>query len=264
MWKEIEKIANLEWANYAATLPVADVTPGLEVVLREEVVLNSSALFPTPDANHACLLRAAPTQADALIEEVIGYFRDHEVVPTIYLSPACEPTDLPGRLKERGFVEEDEKEAWMVLDLEGYEMPTTYPGVEVRRIAPKQALTFAQVFLRAFEMPEEYAPAMAQLLAPSIGLQGTYHYLAFANNRPIGTMSLLSHKEVGILGSAGVVSMRRGRGAATNLAVTAARQAQDMGIRYLVLQTTAGTLLERFLRISGFERAFTRSCYVLP
>jgi hypothetical protein len=31
----------------------------------------------------------------------------------------------------------------------------------------------------------------------------------------------------------------------------------------LVLQTTAGTTLERLLRINGFETAFTRACYSL-
>jgi len=49
------RIAELERANYAATLPSADVTPGLDVLLREDVVLTWSTAFPTPTATmRAC------------------------------------------------------------------------------------------------------------------------------------------------------------------------------------------------------------------
>jgi hypothetical protein len=57
------------------------------------------------------------------------------------------------------------------------------------------------------------------------------------------------------------VPEHRGAGAATTLAVRAATDALALGVDTLMLQTTAGTWLERFLRISGFSRAFTRSCY---
>jgi hypothetical protein len=45
--------------------------------------------------------------------------------------------------------------------------------------------------------------------------------------------------------------------------IQALSDAREQGLETIVLQTTAGTSLERLLRISGFARAFTRSCYVL-
>ena len=260
-----QRIADLEWANYAATRASAEVTPGLEVTLRDDVILNRSARFPTPDVNHAALLRATAATVEPLLDEVRTFFQAVEVPTTIYLSPACTPPDLPARLEARGFVRQPEAEAWMAVDdLSTLHVAPPPAYLEVRRVAPDEAKAFAEVFVRAFEMPPAYAPALAQLLRPSIGLPGTYHYLAYQEGEPVGTMSLLCHGEVGILGSAGVVQMRRGTRIATSLGYRAREDAWAEGVETVILQTTAGTLLARFLRMVGFTRGFTRTCYVKP
>ncbi|MGC9398507.1 MAG: GNAT family N-acetyltransferase [Anaerolineae bacterium] len=259
------RIAELEWANYAATRPAAEVTPGLEVTLRDDVILNRSAFFPVPDVNHAALLRATAVTVEPLLDEVTAYYEAVELPTTLYLSPACTPADLPARLKARGFAPQPEEEAWMIAeDLAALRLSPPPAYLEIRRIAPDEAETFAGVFLQAFEMPAAYAPAMAQLLRPSIGLPGAYHYLAYQGGEPVGTMSLLCHAEIGILGSAGVVPVRRGTRIASSLGYQAREDARAEGVETVVLQTTAGALLERFLRIVGFERGFTRRCYVKP
>ena len=151
----------------------------------------------------------------------------------------------------------------MVLDLCGLQAPTLSPQVEVRAIDRSEAMAVAEVYLGAFGMPVEYAPYMAQLLVPSVGLPGVRHYLASIDGESVGTCSLLCYETYGILGSAGVLPARRGSRAAMNLAVRAGTDAQTWGMQTLVLQTTAGTTLERLLRINGFETAFTRACYSL-
>ncbi len=259
-----QQIAELEWANYAATLPSAQVTPGLEVTLRDDVILTSSTSFPTRDSNHACLLRTTARAADDLIAEVAGFFQAKGLPIAIYVSPACKPADLPERLLDTGFKKQPEEEAWMILEnLSDFDMPSPYPGIRVKLITKSETTTFAEVFMAAFNMPGDFAPMMAQLLEPTTGLPSVRHYLAFDDNQPIGTCSLLCHESFGVLGSAGVIPEHQGSGAATTLATRAATEALELGIDTLMLQTTADTRLERFLRISGFRRAFTRSCYIL-
>jgi hypothetical protein len=258
-----QRISELEWANYAATKRSAEVTPGLEVSLRDDVILSRSAVFPTPDVNHAALLRTTAETVEPLLDEVTAYFQAVDVPVTVYLSPACTPADLPGRLEARGFVCQPYEEAWMVADdLASLRLPPPPPYLEIHQITADEAGTFAEVFMRAFDMPLDYAPAMAQLLRPSIGLPGTYHYLAYQDDAPVGTMSLLCHGDVGILGSAGVVQLRRGTRIASSLGYRAREDAWAEGMKTAVLQTTAGVLLERFLRIVGLERGFTRIYYV--
>ncbi|GAB4540582.1 MAG: hypothetical protein Kow0063_30550 [Anaerolineae bacterium] len=261
----LERIIKLEQANYAAMLPVAQVTPGLEVVIRDDVILTSSQIFPTPDTTHACLLRTSSQAADALIDEVRQYFDSRGLPATVYLSPACTPITMAETLSNHGFVRQEAEEAWLVLeDLPDFDLPPTPPGTCVRQIGQDQTELFASTFLSAFELPVDYAPYLAQLLAPCLDLPGVHHYLSFTGEQVTGTCSLLCHENIGILGSVGVIPAFRQRGIATNLAVRAAVDARTNGADTLMLQTTAGTPLERLLRISGFKKAFTRTCYTLP
>jgi hypothetical protein len=261
---QVERIAELEWANYAATLPSAQITPGLDVMLREDMILTSSTLLPAPDTNHACLLRATTNTADELIAELTGYFQSRDLPVAVYVSPACLPRDLYTTLLDRGFRKLEEEEAWLVLEnLPEFNIPPLLPGVPVKHVSEDEVIPFAEVFTTAFDLPPNFAPAMAQLLKPSVALPNVDHYLAVSGGQPIGTCSLLRYETFGVLGSAGVVPSQRRGGAATNLVIQALRDAREQGLETIVLQTTAGTSLERLLRISGFARAFTRSCYLL-
>lgn len=264
-----DRAAQLEWANYAATLPMARVTPGLELVLRDDVILTASSILPLPDANHACCLRTVPQRADALIEEILSYYRTRERLPTVYVSPACVPAGLVARLTARGFVPQPQAEAWMTLDdVLHYDVPLPTQRTYVQRITVHEVQSFAEIFLASFGMPASFAPAMIQLLGPSMGLDHVYHYMAYSGSRsskstPVGTCSLLIHETFAVLGSVGVIRSRHSRGAATNMVIAALLEAQRQGVTTVMLQTVAGTRLERFLRIYGFRRAFTRTCYVL-
>ena len=261
----IERIAALEWANYAAMLSTAQATPGLELHLREDVILTSSRIFPTPDANHACLLRTTPEKVETLIAEVKEYFRSQDLPATIFISPACAPSDLAERLGRLGFIEQEMRETWMTLDhLLDREIPALLPQVTVRPIDQEQVSTFADTFVAAFEMPADFSPYLAQLLEHSIGLPNVHHYLALIDGQTVGTCSLLRSEKIGVLGSAGVMPEHRRGGAATNLAIKAAQDARKQGVDTLMVQTTVGAWLERLLRINGFEKAFTRTCHTLP
>lgn len=255
------QIAELEWANYAATRSVAQVTPGLEVELDDQVVITCSQILPIPDANHACLLRATTETIDGLIDRIIDRFAAQDMPATIYVSPACTPADLPKRLQQRGFRADPHPEAWMVLDLTTFRLPPDPAGVRVRPLDKTQVETMAQIFMAAFDMPAEMAPMMAQLLEPSIGLPDIEHYMAFIHDQPVGICSVNRYRQFGVLGSTGVLPSQRGTRAASALAIRACRDAQRHGIETLLLQTRADTLLERLLRINGFRRAFTRVCY---
>ncbi len=265
MDESLERIIDLERANYEAMLPIADVTPDMDLILRDDVILTSNQTFPAPDTTHACLLRATPQTLDSLLSEIVDYFKSKDLPTTLFVSPACTPADLSKHLVSQGFVKQKEEEAWLVLeDLANFPIPKALPSVEVKPIGPEETATYADVFVSSFGMPSEFAPYMAQRLQPVVSLPGFYHYLAFIAGQPIGACFLIHYKDFGILGSAGVKSEHRRSGAANNLAVAAANDARSQGVNKLMLQTTAGTWLERLIRISGFKKVFTRASYTLP
>jgi len=259
------RIAELERANYAATLPSADVTPGLDVLLRDDVVLTWSTAFPTHDSNHACLLRTDAGDADQLIDEIVDFFGSRDLPVAVYLSPACSPSDLRRQLIARSFQQQTGVESWMVLEnLSEFQPPATHPGITVRPISAADTQTFAEVFVRAFGLPAQFASILASLLEPCLQLPSVHHYLAIEQDRAIGTCSLIRHDDYAVLGSTGVLSEYRGSGAATNLGVRALADARLLGVNTVMVQTTADTWLECFLKRTGFERGFTRTCYLLP
>jgi ribosomal protein S18 acetylase RimI-like enzyme len=260
----VERIAELEWANCAASQAIAQVAPGFEVILRDDVAITSVPAFPMPDTNNACLLRATPQAVDNLIAEVTDHFTSRGLPVTIYISPACTPADLGERLLSRGFARQEEEEAWLVLDdLLHFKIPVMNFPVVVRQIARDEITLFAEVFMAAFEMPAEFAPFMAQFMEPWAELPSVHHYVGFIDGQAVGTTSLICHEHFGILGSGGVVPAHRRSGVANTMVARAFADAQSLGIDTLILQTAAGTLLERTLRLYGFRRAFTRVCYTL-
>jgi hypothetical protein len=257
-----EQVATLERANYEASESIIANIPGTDLELRDDVILTRSVVFPAPDANHACLLRTSPENANALIARVVDYYRSKELPATIFVSPACTPDDLPHRLIQHGFTQQ-ETEAWLVYDLTRNTIPRPAANVPVKQITQAKVPTFVDVFMKAFELPPEFAEGMVQVITPSVGLPGVYHYLAYLDDEPVGTYSLICYEGFGILGSAGVIPTKRGKRIIFNLAVEAARQAKEDGVDTLVLQTTIGFLLERLLRIYGFKKVFTRTSYTL-
>jgi GNAT superfamily N-acetyltransferase len=261
----LDTLATLERANYQAMRGLAQVTPGVDLVLRDDLILTGSDSFPAPDTTHACLLQATPQTADGLLDEIVAYFGSRGLPATVFVSPACAPSDWAERLLKRGFVQQETAEAWLVLgDLAHVHIPPALSKVAVKPVARHAAATFARIFLAAFEMPVELAPFLTQLLEPGMHLPGVYHYLAYLDGQPVGTASLLCYQRFGVLGSVGVLPQHRRSGAAGNLAIRAAADARRQGVDTLMLQTAAGARLERLLRMSGFKRVFTRTCFTLP
>lgn len=266
MTMDTKRVMELEQANYAALVPAAQASKGsVEVIVRDDVILNSSPMLPLPDTNHACCLQTTPARAEALLDEVVAYFNAREVPPAFFLSPACTPADWPRRLMARGFTQQPVQETWIVFDaVQRQKAPPISPSVsvDVQLIGPTQAMDFASVFVAAFELPAEMAPVMAALLQPSIGLPGYYHYLARVSRQAVGCCSMIDYKTYGILGSAGLISAQRGGRTVYNFVLHVAREAQARGVDCLLGQTTS-RMVARLLCLYGFKTAFTRSCYTL-
>ena len=261
--EQVDRIADLELANYTASIAIAQVTPGLKVILEDDVIITASKAIPFPDANHACLLRATRQTTDNLISKIIEHFQSNNAPTTVFASPACTPADLPERLLRRGFVEQRAKDAWLVLDLLNFKIPSLSTNATIKQITQDETLAFAQVFLTAFEMDVDFAPRTAQYIQPGTSLPTTHHYIAWLDEQAIGTYSLIRHENFGIMGSVGVLQAHRKNGIAADLATEALTKAREHGVDTIIVQTTADTKLERLLRTRGFDRVFTRTCYIL-
>ena len=261
---DAQKIAELEQIIPRSLKAMSGSIPGMDVTLRDDLVLICSQSYPDPDINRAFLLRTTPEKADALIDEITEKYRANGMPVNILISPACTPADLPERLLKRGFVKQEPDECWLVYEnLQAAKVPNTDPNIIVKPVIKQDVEIFAQVMTSAFGMSQEWVGMLAQVLEPTIGLPNLTHYLAYRNETPLATLTLMRDKDLVVIGSGGVVPEHRGSSLIFNLAVKALIQAQAEGVQTIVGQTTVGPLLERYLRIYGFKTAFKRSCYML-
>lgn len=260
-----QEIAELELIIPTITQRLVKTVPGVEVVLRGDIVILSSHSFPSADINRAYLFRTTPENTDALIDEIIDFFKARELPASIMVSPACQPEDLSQRLEARGFACQETDEAWMVLEkLQKAKVPKINKNVTVKRVENKTDVTdFAEVMTSAYDMPSDWIPFLAQMLEPTVTVPGFAHFLALVKDVPAGTLTLMRHKQYVTIGSAGVLPQYRGTSIMYNMAVDVLSEAKRDGVETVVLQTSLGKRFERYLRIAGFKLAFRRTEYKL-
>ncbi len=260
-----QKIAELELIIPTVVQGLIEIVPGVDVILRDDIVILSSHSFPSADINRAYLFRTTPERTDTLIDEVVEFFKSRDLPASIMVSPACTPEDLPQRLEARGFLRQETDEAWLVLEkLQKAIVPKIDRSVTVRRVENREDVaTFAQVMTGAYDMPSEWAPSLAQILEPTIKIPGFAHYVAFIKNVPAGTLTLMRHGQYATIGSGGILPEFRGTRTIFNMAVEVLSEAKRDGVGTVVGQTSLGPKFERYLRIGGFKLAFRRTEYKL-
>ncbi len=261
---DIQRIVEFEMVVPNCIETLASVMPGTEIISRDDLVLIYSKEYPSPDANHALLLRETPEKIDCLVDEVIAYFKERDLPATIMVSPACTPADLPQRLLERGFVRQEPDEFWLYMEhIQSAKAPKTDPRVVIKQVTKEDLGVFAETMAAAFEMEPVWVPVLEKALEPSIGHPNIDHYLAFLNQKPVATLTTMFYKDYVVPGSAGVLPKYRGTSLIFNLAVIALTRARDKGADTILGQTVLGPKFERFIRISGFKQAFKRQVYIL-
>ena len=259
------KIAELELIIPTIAQGLVEAIPGVEVVIRDDIVILSSHTFPSADINRAYLFRTTPECTDGLIDEVVSFFKSRDLPASIMLSPACAPADLSQRLEARGFVCQETDEAWMVLEgLQKVRAPKIDKTVTVKRVKNRSDVEiFAEVMTGAYDMPADWSSFLAQILEPTITVPGFAHYLAFVKGIPAGTLTLMRHGQYATIGSGGVLPQYRGTRTIYNMAVEVLSEAKRDGVETVVGQTSLGPKFERYLRIGGFKLAFRRTEYRL-
>lgn len=258
------QLANrLEWANYARNAYFASVVPGMEVTVARNVVLVTNHEVPTVDGNHAAMLRAAPDEADALIDRIVRHYREIGITPYVVLSPGCAPADLPLRLQDKGFKVYGKPETWLDITHLPRAEKLPMPGyLEIHKITSGEMADFCRVIIEAFEMPAEMLPMMLRGFTPINDLEGIDNYLALVNGKPTGCASLYHYLGYTALGSGAVLPGARFMGVGAGLVGYLYREWQKSGSHTLLAQTSLGKL-EQILILGGGKKLFTRQYYAL-
>lgn len=212
--------------------------------------------------NRATGLGLVRPASESDLDEIGDFFSGLGVRYAIALSPHAEPSDLPERLRSRGF---EPGYAWAKFR-RGVDAPTPVDTpLHVERVRAARASSFARVVRVAWELPERVEPWLAALAERP----GWHCYVAFDGDEPAAAGAVFVSRGLAWLGFAATVPERRRQGGQNAITAARIRHAAALGCKLVVTET--GELVEdrpsnsyRNILRNGFEPAYVRPNYWSP
>lgn len=218
---------------------------------------------PFPLFNHVYQTNLPEEGLDDRIREVLQNYAAHQVPVMWSVGPFSSPADLGSHLEAYGLAHTDDTPG-MAVDLQALNEDIPWPaGLVVEQVSDPETLKqYIEVARIGFEMPEFVTePFFEVLTAVSLTEESSWrNYVGRLDGEIVATSSLAT--TAGVAGIYNVATLpearRKGLGAVMTLA--ALRDAQDLGYRIGVLQSSAmGFNVYRRL---GFEQYSNYSIYV--
>ncbi|MFQ6134195.1 MAG: GNAT family N-acetyltransferase [Nitrososphaerales archaeon] len=224
------------------------------------LLLLNENLADDPVFNHATRVRCEPQEADDLIGRTISQFREKSIPPCFYVSPFTSPEDFGERLGDKGFREWDRMD---VMEYVGGEPPSYEGDLEIHRVGLESMKIWTSVFTESFEIPlsqaQEYVKRSRHLFPRS----DTDFILTYVDGKVAGCAALYSKNRVGGVYSLGILAEFRRMGVASNMLKAAVRLSEERHNDTLILQALRQDGLEEFYSRNSFEKAYTKSIYIL-
>jgi len=251
--KNVERLEKF-WRNLVLTIPSAIDIGGAVVIHCPEMPLH---LF-----NNATNIHINEAEAENLINRVINYFSSKGFRFACFrISPLTYPRSFTSLLEHHGFKRKLEYEqSVMVFQGKSLEEKKN-PSVNVKGISENEIDVFDRVLFTSFEMPIEWKGGFDKIIL-ELMRKGAKHYLAYVEEKPVGTVTLFSLMKTGGIFNVGTLKEYRRKGVGTTLTVHAILDSIDEGNNLHTLQTEKGGYAERLYQKMGFEIDHTISYFV--
>jgi hypothetical protein len=175
----------------------------------------------------------------------------------IPVAPQCQPPELTGWLRARGF---EAGYAWMKFERGAEPPPAAATELEMRRAAPEDADAFGQALVAGYELPGW----MAGWVAALVGRPGWSCYVAFAGSEPAAAGCAYIRPPVAWLGLAGTVPELRRRGGQGAIMAARITEAIEAGCTAIGTETGERVLGRASASYSNIMRFGFTEAYVRP
>jgi len=225
--------------NLFALFRAMTVLEGSELVEGERVSYHLS--FPSnPMFKGVWRTRVKDDEAEAVIEETLGWFRDRKAPFAFWwVGSQTQPDDLAERLVAHGLAANVVNDPGMAVELEQLGAVNAPAGYETRAVWDAEGLAdWRDVFVAAFGVPEWAGQAWADAtLALGKGAPWTM-YVGYLDGRAVACNILFMGGGVASVYGVGTVPDVRGRGVGTAITLQPLLEARAAGYRYGVLFAT--------------------------
>ncbi|MCZ6834200.1 MAG: GNAT family N-acetyltransferase [Planctomycetota bacterium] len=188
------------------------------------------------------------------LDEVIAFYRAHELPTRFDLIPELGSTDLTNALRSRGFKKSTKPifSNQMVYCKPRQDIPEPGEGVTIREVDVNDAALLGRVHAEGLTYPSPIREYLGLQLKERIGQPDAYGFLALVDGEPAASGLLSVVDGMGYLGHASTKPEFRGRGAQTALINARQRKACALGCDHVVTFSLPGSASQRNVQRCGF------------
>ncbi|HMN27755.1 MAG TPA: GNAT family N-acetyltransferase [Caldilineaceae bacterium] len=262
---EIAELVEANEANrFRTTLACAPPEFAAQYGLSQHEIGGATAFciekLPSPVFNRVIGLGLRQPATEAMIDALIAFYERAQTSFGISVSVAARPAQLPAWLLARGFQCGDN---WAKM-IRNADPPTQIDAtLRIERINESKAALYATFIRTGFQLPAWYGSLCERLIEqPNV-----YAYLAFMEDVPVGTGTLLVSDRVGTLYNGVTQPAYRRRGVQQALMVRRIQDGIGLGCRWFTTETIEDTpekpnpSYHNMVR-SGFQLAYLRPNYI--
>jgi len=247
----LKNVVRLEefWNNFVRIFP--------DTVEVQGAIVACFLPIPVTLFNHVTNVNTTEGRAEAFLKAIVDHFSSTGLPFVCFRVSPSTPPSFVSLLERHGF-EKEKEQSIMVLDGE-----PLGNGINLR-VTVKETNdidAFDRLVVKGFEMPSEWKEAFDKLVAPFKG-KDVKHYLAYLDDRPVGTVSLFSTSKVGCILNVSTLKEYRRNGVGTALTAHAISESLKAGNNLHTLQTDRGGEAEKLYRKIGFKSDYTVSFFV--
>jgi GNAT superfamily N-acetyltransferase len=247
----MKNVGRLEefWHNFVRIFP--------DTVEVQGAIVAYFLQIPVTLFNHVTNVNITEGRAEVFLKTITDHFSSTGLPFVCFrVSPFTRPSFL-SFLERHGF-EREKEQSIMVFDGEPLGNGAN------SRVAVKETNdidAFDRLVVKGFQMPSEWKEAFDKL---SVAFKGKdiKHYLAYLDNRPVGTVSLFSRSKVGCILNVSTLREYRRNGIGTELTAHAISESVKAGNNLHTLQTDRGGEAEKLYQKIGFKTDYTVSFFV--
>lgn len=255
--KELNTIKILErleeyWRDFVLVFPWATDM--------KEAVVASYPKLPYYEPNHAASINVDENAAKNLLRNIVKHFVS-QGSPAVWfrISPLTCPSSFSSFLEENGFRKDFETS---VMTFKGGRLKDSIiPNVRIKEISKREIEVWKALVCTIFAVPPEWREGFDTYVRAYVS-RGARCYLAYIDDRPVGTCSLLSLDRSGGIFTVGTLEEYRRRGIGSALTVHALSSSVKEGNTLHLLYVEKGEYAEHLYRRIGFETHHTATWFV--
>ena len=246
--KRLSKTAILErlekyWRDFVLVFPWATDM--------KAAVVASYPKLPYYEPNHAANINVEKNAARNLLDRIIQHFVS-ERSPAIWfrISPLTCPESFRSFLEEDGFRKDFETSVMTFKG--GLLKDSIIPSVQIKEIPKHEIESWKALVPTIFGVPSEWKEGFDKYVHAYVNGGGRC-YLAYIDEKPVGTCSLLSLDKSGGIFTVGTLKEYRRRGIGSGLTLHALNDSIKEGNTLHLLYIDKGEYAEHLYRKIGFE-----------